>query len=149
MSKRRLLKLAEETSSFSSAEDETSTIAAKPMSAAAQAKPAHRPSRPIEKGIMIRDQVPQDQTKNQAEAEASDKDEDEDPEIKRKGKKPVKKAPMEPSRESTPFPIRRALLEVAQNRMRSEAWVQKQKDKSAGVSALAGGASNSMWSLKT
>ena len=108
MSKRRLLKLVEETSSSSSAEDETSAIAAKLMKAAALEKPAHKPSRPRERGIMIREQVPQDQTKIRVEAEASDKDED--PEIRRKGKKPVKKPPMEPYRESTPSPIRRHCL---------------------------------------
>ena len=70
---------------------------------------------------MIREQVPQDQTKNQAEAEASDKDEV--PKIRRKGKKPVKKAIVEPSRKSTPSPVRRAFLEAAHNRMRLEAWV--------------------------
>ena len=115
------MKLAEETSSSSNAIDETSAIAARQMRATALAKLAHKSSRPREKGIVVKKQVPQDQTKNQVEAEASDTDED--PEIRRKGKKPLKKAPMEPSRESTPSLIRRALLEVAQNRMRSEAWV--------------------------
>ena len=119
MSERGLLKLVEEISSSSTAEDEISVIAIKPMRAAAPAKPAHRPSRPRKKGIMIREQVPQDQTNNQAEAEASDKDED--PKIRRKGKKLVKKALVKPFREYTPSLVRRALLEVAQNRMRSQA----------------------------
>ena len=55
MSKRRLLKLAKETSSSSSVEDETSAIIAKLMRAATPAKPTHKPSRPRERGIMIRE----------------------------------------------------------------------------------------------
>ena len=96
MGKRALLKLAEETSSSSSIEDETSGITSKLMSAGTIVKLAHRPSRPRERGIMIREQVPQDQTKKQFETEASNKDEDH--EIRKKGKKPVKKVPVEPSR---------------------------------------------------
>ena len=55
---------------------------------------------------------------------------------------------MQPSRESTPSPVRRALLEAAQNRMRLEAWMQKQKDKAAGVGASAGGIRSSSASLE-
>ena len=72
------------------------------------------------RGIIIREQPPQRQ-QEQLEAEASDKNED--PEIKRKGKKPLKKTPSEPSGEPIPFPGRRALLEVAQDRLRNEAWL--------------------------
>ena len=79
---------------------------------------------------MISGQVPQNQTKNQAKVETSDKDEN--LEIKRKGKKLVKKAPAEHSRESTPSLVRRALFKAAHNVIRSEAWVQKQKDKVTG-----------------
>ena len=60
----------------------------------------------------------------------------------------MKKAPVQPSRESTPSPIRKALLEVVQNRMISEAWVQKQKDRAAGVGASAGAIRSSSASLE-
>ena len=90
VSKRRLLKLAKESSSFS-AEDDASAIAAQPMNAAAPAKSVPRPSRPRERRITIREQPPQEQLE-QPEAKASNKDED--AEIKRNGKKPLKKAPM-------------------------------------------------------
>ena len=56
---KRLLKLTEETSSFSSAEDETSAIAAKPMNAVVPARPTSRSSRPRERGIMIEELIPQ------------------------------------------------------------------------------------------
>ena len=49
MSKRGLLKYAEETSSSSSAEDEISTIAVKPMRATALAKPTHTDPPNLEK----------------------------------------------------------------------------------------------------
>ena len=45
------------------------------------------------------------------EAEASDKNEE--PKIRRKGKKPLKKTFEKPSGKPTPFPSKRALLEVA------------------------------------
>ena len=109
VSKRILLKLAAE-SSFSSAEDEASAIVAQLMNAAAPAKFAPRPSRLREKRIKIMEQPPQEQLEH-PEAKASDKDED--PEIRRKGKKPMKKTPMQPSKESTPSFARRALFEVA------------------------------------
>ena len=88
------------------------------MNAAAPVKPASRLSRLRERGIIIKEQPPQKQ-QEQPETEASDKNED--PEIKRKGKKPLKKALVQPSSESTPSPARRALLEVAQNKLRIEA----------------------------
>ena len=55
---------------------------------------------------------------------------------------------MEPSRDSTPSALRRTLLEAAENRMREEAWVQKQKDKAAGVGASTGGTRSSSTSLE-
>ena len=55
------LRLAKETSSSSSIEDEMSTIAAKPMNAAVVAKSAQRPSRARERGIVIREQAPQEE----------------------------------------------------------------------------------------
>ena len=48
-----MLKIAEETSSSSNAEDEISTIVAEPMNATAPVvKPATRVSRPIKRGIV-------------------------------------------------------------------------------------------------
>ena len=88
------------------------------MNAAAPTKFAPRPSRPREKGIIIREQPLQERLK-QPEAKASDKNED--PEIRRKEKKPLKKAPVQPSGESTPSLARRALLEAAQDKLRIEA----------------------------
>ena len=87
-------------------------------------------SRSRERGITIREQPPQEQPK----VKASDKDED--PEIRRKRKKPVKKAPAQPSAKLPPSFVRKALLEAAENRMRTKAWLQRQKDKVARVSAL-------------
>ena len=86
------------------------------MNAAESAKPAPRSSRPREQGIIIREQPPQRQ-QEKLEADASDKNED--LEIRRKGKKPLKKAIVKPSGELTPFPSRRALLEAAQDRLRT------------------------------
>ena len=131
--------------SSSSVEDEASAIAAQPMNAAAPAKSAQRPFGPREKGIMIKEQPPQEQQK-QPEAEASDKDED--PEIIKKGKKPVKKALAQPSEELLPSSVRKALLEAAENRIRTEAWLQRQKDKAAGVGASTRGTRSSFTSLE-
>ena len=90
------------------------------MNAAAPAKPAPRPSRLKEIGIIIREQPPRRQ-QEQPEAKASDKNED--PKIRRKGKKPLKKTPVKPSGEPTPFLGKRALLEAAQDKLRNEAWL--------------------------
>ena len=70
------------------------------MNVAALAKLAPRPSRPKEKGIIIREQ-PLRRQQEQLEAKTSDKNED--PEIKRKGKKPLKKTPIKPSSEPILF----------------------------------------------
>ena len=78
------------------------------MNAAALTKSAQRPFRPRERGIMIREQPPQEQ-QEQPEAKASDKDED--PEIRRKRNKPMKKAPAQPSAELPLCSIRKPLLE--------------------------------------
>ena len=67
-----------------------SAITAKPMNAAAPAKSAQRPSRARERRIVIREHAPQEEQQKQTKVEALDKDED--LEIKRKGKKPLKKA---------------------------------------------------------
>ena len=82
---------------------------------------------------MNREQSPQEQLK-QPEAEASDKDED--PEIRRKGKKPSKKAPVQPSSESTPSPAKRALLEAAQDKLRTETGYRGKKAKLLELVAL-------------
>ena len=92
-----------------------------------------RVSRPIEEGIMIREPLPQAQTKQQIEAETSD--EDEDRKYKCKGKKKLKKDPTKPSRDSTPSPLKRAKKEVAENKLREEAWLQKQRNMAIGVGA--------------
>ena len=61
VSKRRWLRLAEETfSSSSSAEDEMSAITAKPMNATALAKSVQKPSRARERGIVMREHAPQE-----------------------------------------------------------------------------------------
>ena len=60
----------------------------------------------------------------------------------------MKKVPVEPSRESNPSSVRRALLEAAHSRMRSRAWMQKQKNKATGVGALARGTKSSFASLE-
>ena len=147
VSKRRLLKIAKETFPSSNAEDKTSIIVAEPMNVTTPtAKPATRVSRSIERGIMIKEPLLQAQTKQQAEAEISD--ENEDPEYKRKGKKKLKKAPAVPSRDSTPSPLRRAKRKTVKNRLREEAWLQKQKNKVAVVGASARGTMSSSISLE-
>ena len=88
------------------------------MNATAPTKSAQRPFRPRERGIMIREQAPQEQQK-QPEVEALDKNED--PEIRRKGKKCVKKTPAQPSKELPPSSIRKTLLKATKNKMRAEA----------------------------
>ena len=55
---------------------------------------------------------------------------------------------MQPSSESTPSPVRRALLEVAQDRLRIEAWLQRQKDKTTRVGGLVRGTRSSYTSLE-
>ena len=54
---------------------------------------------------MIREPIPQEQPEPQAEASEGS----EDPKYKRKGKRKIKKVPVEPSRDSTPAPLRRAM----------------------------------------
>ena len=44
---------------------------------------------------------------------------------KKKGKKKLRKAPTEPSRNSNPSSLRRTIKEVAESKLRKEAWVQK------------------------
>ena len=95
---------------------------------------------------MIREPFPQVQQETQAEAETSDNDED--PEYKCKGKKKVRKAPAEPSRDSTPSPLRKAKKEAAEKKLREEAWLHKQKNKATSVRALVGGAMSSSISLE-
>ena len=60
----------------------------------------------------------------------------------------MKKAPVEPSGEPIPFPSRRALLEVAQDRLSNEAWLQRQKDKATGVGGSTRGTKSSSTSLE-
>ena len=88
------------------------------MNSVALAKSAPKLFRLKERGITIREQPPQEQLE-QPEAESSNTDED--PEIRRKGKKPVKQAPARPSAELPPSSVRKVLLEATKNRMRTEA----------------------------
>ena len=78
VNKRRLLKLAKETFS-SNTEDETSVITAEPMNIASPIKAANKPTRalrPRERGIEIREPIPQVQQEQQAKVEALDGNED-------------------------------------------------------------------------
>ena len=96
-SKRRLVKPIEDLSF----EDEAFAIAIDPVNAAAPAaRPATRASRPVQRGIVIREPEPQEQ-----HAEEEDLDE-KSSDGKGKGKKKLQKAPTEPSRDSTPSPLR-------------------------------------------
>ena len=54
---------------------------------------------------------------------------------KRKRKKKPKKAPVEPSRDSTPSPLRRAKKEATNNKLREEAWLQNQKNVAGSIGA--------------
>ena len=55
---------------------------------------------------------------------------------------------MQPSGKSTPSPARRALLEVAQDRLRIEAWLQRQKEKATEVGGSTRCIRNSSTSLE-
>ena len=68
---------------------------------------------------MIKEPLPQEQPEQQAEEETLY--EEEGPEYKRKGKKKLKKALAEPSRDCTPSPMRRARKEAAKNKLIEEA----------------------------
>ena len=106
------------------------------MNTASPIKPANRPtraSRPRKRGIVIREPVPQVQQEQQAKPEASDGTED--PEYKRKGKRKMKKAYVEPYRDSTPSPLRRVMRETAENKLKEEAWLQKQRNIAVSVGA--------------
>ena len=72
---------------------------------------------------MIKEPIPQAQQETQTEAEVSA--ENEDSEYKRKGKKKLKKIPTEPSRDSTPSPLRRAMKEATENKLRKETWLRR------------------------
>ena len=60
----------------------------------------------------------------------------------------MKKTPKKPFGEPTPFPGKRALLEVAQDRLRNEAWLEWQKDKATGIGGFAKGTRSSSVSLE-
>ena len=47
----------------------------------------------------------------------------------------MKRAPAQPSEELHPSFVRKTLLKAVENRMRTEGWLQRQKDKAAGVDA--------------
>ena len=49
--------------------------------------------------------------------------------------KETKKDPTAPSRNSTPSPLRRARREATKNKLREEAWLQKQRNLATGVKA--------------
>ena len=55
---------------------------------------------------------------------------------------------MQPSGESTPSLARKTLLEAVQDRLRTKAWLQRQKDKATGVSGSARGIRTSSASLE-
>ena len=85
-----------------------------------------RPSRATQKGIVIREPLLEAKQKKQVEAEGLD--DNEDPNYKRKGKKrkgkkKQNKASKEPTRDSTPSPLRPAKKEVAENKLKEEAWL--------------------------
>ena len=60
----------------------------------------------------------------------------------------MKKALVKPSSEHIPFLGIRALLEAAQDRLRNEAWLQRQKDKATGIGGSARGTRSSSASLE-
>ena len=54
---------------------------------------------------------------------------------KGKGKKKQKETSIPPLKDSTPIPLKRARMEAQENRLRGEAWLQKQKNKAIGIGA--------------
>ena len=123
-SKRRVMRLAKKSSSSLRAIDEVSVIGGEPTNLANTAVTIATPrvARPFQRGIMIRELVPQ-QEQTQIEI------------LERKGKKKVKRAPAALSRDSTPSLISRARREVEENKLREEAWLQGQRNRAIGVEA--------------
>ena len=121
---RRLLKLAKESSPLSKVEDEVSVIGAIPINLIEHAiqHPATRATRPAQRGKTIREPMPQEQPAQEQFLEG-------------KGKKKLKQVPIEPSRDSTPFPLRRARREDTANKLKEEARLQKQRNLAIGVGA--------------
>ena len=81
-----------------------STIGAEPVNfidfaAALATRPATRATRPAQRGIIIREPVPYEESTQEKVLE-------------RKGKKNMKNAPTVPTQESTPSPLRRARREA-------------------------------------
>ena len=120
------MKLAEDLFS----EDKASTIAANPVTIAAPTtRPTTRTSRLTQRGIVIKEPMPQ---KQPAEENVSD----EEDVLDGKGRKKLEKAPVEPSKDSTPSPLRRAKREAIKNKLREEAWLKKQRNLATGIGGL-------------
>ena len=113
-SKRRVMTFAEESSSSSRSENGVSAIAIEPINLAdiattITAPPTFHAARPAQRRIVIREFAPQEKLAQKEFLEG-------------KGKKKVKKAPGTPSRDSTPFPLRRIKREVEENKLREEVY---------------------------
>ena len=113
-SKRGLLKLSEASSS-PKADNEVSTIIADPINTADIATILSAPAAPTAKGIFIQEP---------ALAKPSPKKV-----LEAKGKKKLREVSIALFEESTPFPLRRARMEAKENKLKEEAWLQKQKNK--------------------
>ena len=105
------MKLVEESSSSSKAEDEISAIAVDPINIAdtattPTAPPAPYVARPAERRIIIMEPTPKEPTPKEV--------------LEGKGKKKVKRASTVAFRDSTPSPIRRAKREVEEKKLREE-----------------------------
>ena len=108
------MKLIEESSSSSKANDEVFVIAANPINVDDTASTPTAPSalhaaRPAERGIIIRKLVPKKPTSLEVP--------------KGKGKKKVKEASVAPSRDSTSFPIRKEERATKENKLKEENWL--------------------------
>ena len=110
-----MIRLTEESTSSSRAEDEVSTITIEPTNlvdtAATTAAPfVSRAARPALRGIVIKEPAPQEEPTQKEILEG-------------KRKKKVKIIPTTPSRESAPSNLRRARREAEENKLREEAWI--------------------------
>ena len=105
------MRLDGESSSSFRAKDEVSAIGAD-TAATPTIRPASQVAKQAQIGIVIREPVPEEEPTQEKVP-------------KGKGKKRVKEALGTPSRDSTPFHLRRARREVEENKLKEEAWLQR------------------------
>ena len=102
-----------EASSSSNADNKVFVIVVDPINLADIVTTPIAPSAPAARGIVIREPTPTKPCPKKV--------------LEGKAKKKQREAFVAPSQESTPSPLRKARMEAQENRLREEAWLQKQK----------------------